>query len=109
MVWHRPVFSHFFEQCPGLNLQDLTRADIMLYMHEKFKKDEEMVQLLRTERVLATQLIEDIVDKAEGVFLWVTLVKSLLNGLMNADEMSKLQKRLDCLAPDLESLYAHVL
>jgi hypothetical protein len=29
--------------------------------------------------------------------------------LMNADEISKLQKRLDCLAPDLESHYVHVL
>jgi hypothetical protein len=60
-----------------------------------------MVQLPRTESVLATQLIEDIVDKAEGVFLWVTFLKSLLNGLMNTDGISKLQKTLDCLAPDL--------
>ncbi|PMD20004.1 hypothetical protein NA56DRAFT_705245 [Hyaloscypha hepaticicola] len=105
-----PVFSHFFEKCPGLKLQDLTKADIMLYVQGTLEKDEEMLQLLETEEFMATQLIEKIVHKADGVFLWVTLVvKSLLNGLMNGDGITTLRQRLDCLPPDLESLYAHML
>lgn len=105
-----PVFSQFFEKCAGLKLQDLTRADIMLYVQGTLKKDKEMFQLLETEEFLATQLIEEIVHKADGVFVWVTLVvKSLLNGLMNSDDITNLRLRLGFLPPDLESLYGHML
>jgi hypothetical protein len=105
-----PVFSHLLEKCPALRLQDLTKADIVLYVQGTLKTDEEMLQLLETEKLLATQLIMDIVHKADGVFLWVTLVvKSLLNGLMNGDGITNLRQRLECLPPDLESLYAHML
>jgi hypothetical protein len=105
-----PVFSHFFEKCPGLKLQDLTKANIMLYVQGTLKKNEEMLKLLETENFSATRLIMDIAYKADGVFLWVIrVVKSLLNGVMNGDGITHLQQRLDCLPPDLESLCAHIL
>ncbi|RDL35942.1 uncharacterized protein BP5553_06554 [Venustampulla echinocandica] len=54
----------------------------------------------------APLLVEEIVEKSAGVFLWVTLVvKSLLEGLQNSDRISDLQRRLRQLPADLEDLY----
>jgi hypothetical protein len=53
---------------------------------------------------------KNIIWKAEGVFLWVRLVvKSLIDGLRNGDELSVLQQRVDELPADLEKLYRHIL
>ena len=54
--------------------------------------------------------MEEIVSKADGVFLCaVLIVKSLLDGLTNRDSIEDLQRRLRLLPTDLESLYQHVL
>lgn len=50
-----------------------------------------------------------IVEKGQGVFLWVTLVvRSLLEGMMNGDKLSDLQQRLDELPADLEPLFQSI-
>jgi len=67
--------------------------------------------------VLAAQTFEaverrvnEVLCKAEGVFLWVNLVvKSLLKGLGQRDSISDLMRRLEVLPDDLESLYEHML
>lgn len=54
--------------------------------------------------------MDQISLKADGVFLWVSLVvSSLLEGLQNRDDISDLQRRIDLLPPDLESLFAAML
>jgi hypothetical protein len=51
-------------------------------------------------------LVEEIVEKANEVFLWVKLVvQSLLAGLGNRDSITDLQRRLRELPSDLEKLY----
>jgi hypothetical protein len=67
-------------------------------------------QLLRREEQFANQLIEDVVSKADGVFLWVALVvSSLLSGMAFGDRVSDLNRRLDVLPPDLGKLYEKML
>ncbi|KAF8862899.1 hypothetical protein BDZ45DRAFT_767708 [Acephala macrosclerotiorum] len=69
-----------------------------------------LVHLRRLDPKNADALAAEIVSKASGVFLWVVLaVKSLLDGLMNRDRVSDLQKRLQLLPSDLEELYKHML
>jgi len=54
--------------------------------------------------------VEEIAQKAEGVFLWVMLVvRSLLNGLMNRDGVVILQERLYSIPSDLEEFYDFML
>ena len=67
-------------------------------------------------RILATNdsrsrdLVQEIVEKARGVFLWVVLVvKSLLTGLGNADRVIHLQKRLRSFPESLEKYFGHML
>ncbi len=58
----------------------------------------------------ASFLIEEVVNKANGVFLWVTLIeKAIISGLRQGDEINYLRRRLASLPSDLEALYAHML
>lgn len=51
-----------------------------------------------------------IVRKSDGVFLWVRLVvKAIIRGSQNGDQLSDLQAHLDELPADLERLYRHML
>lgn len=55
-------------------------------------------------------LVQEIVVKAQGVFLWVTLViRSLLTGLRNADRISDLQRRLRSFPLTLEGFFHNML
>jgi hypothetical protein len=55
-------------------------------------------------------LVEEIVGKAQGVFIWVALVvQSLLRGIRNRDELSDLWDRLRLFPKELEPLYARLL
>ncbi|KAJ3546378.1 hypothetical protein NM208_g2021 [Fusarium decemcellulare] len=97
-------------QVPSLRLQDLTSDDIELYVEDSFNHSSLMSISRQANPHLVTDLHSSIVKKAEGVFLWVYLVvKSLINGLRNGDELSVLLERLDELPSDLDSLYRHML
>lgn len=52
----------------------------------------------------------EIVSRAQGVFLWVFLVvRSLVQGLTNADRITDLERRLRSLPTDLETYFRHML
>ncbi|CZR50501.1 uncharacterized protein PAC_00374 [Phialocephala subalpina] len=105
-----PVFDDIFEHAPGLRLQDLTYSDIKLYVVDHLGKNKRMLQLQEEEPVNASEIIEEIVQKACGVFLWAKLVvKSLMDGLANRDGVSRLREILEALPTDLETLYGQML
>jgi hypothetical protein len=55
-------------------------------------------------------LVTEVVERANGGFLWVYLVvKLLLEGLKNEDKLSTLQRRLRILPTDLEEYFQHML
>ena len=50
-----------------------------------------------------------IVDKAEGVFLWVyQVVRSSLEGLRNEDGIKDLRRRLDLMPADFEKYFTNI-
>jgi hypothetical protein len=108
----RPLleFDDCFSSFPGLRLQDLTMEDIKKYVNDNLKSSQRYQALSLQEPIKAPALVEEIVSKADGVFLWVKLVvKSLLSGLGKHDDISDLQHRLRLLPSDLEKLYEHML
>ncbi|CAH0044479.1 unnamed protein product [Clonostachys solani] len=105
------VFQDAYGKDPQkmLRLQDLTRNDIRSYIKGKLEEDNLLANLQQTD-ARYRDLIEDIGDKADGVFLWVVLVvRSLRQGITNADTVPILQKRLRELPADLESFFKHIL
>jgi hypothetical protein len=108
----RPLYDFVksFRAFPTLRLQDLNFDDIKQYVDDKLGANHQMEELQRKEPKQAPKLSQEIIDKADGVFLWVRLVVlSLLRGLRNSDQVSDLQRRLRILPPSLEDLFSHIL
>ena len=104
------VFDDAFKGIPMLRLQDLTFDDIQAYVFDKLEGHDRMRLLKNAEPGHAAGLVNEVVTKASGVFLWVTLVvKSLLNGLRNRDCIGDLRRRLSELPSDLDKFYTHML
>ncbi|KAH6888463.1 hypothetical protein B0T10DRAFT_548925 [Thelonectria olida] len=103
-------FEKAFEHKPSLRLEDLTYSDIKNYIVSRFFADVSFQNLQQRDTSLTTALIEEVIVKASGVFLWVQLVvSSLLTGIRFGDRVIDLKRRLDLLPPDLEQLYERML
>jgi hypothetical protein len=84
----RPLraFELAFDKSPKLRLQDLTSGDIKVFVTDKLEKHARIQELQEEDQQGVSRLMSDIVEAADGVFLWVALViKNLLDGLQNFD------------------------
>jgi hypothetical protein len=103
-------FEGAFGDCPRLKMEDLTHQDISDYVFAKFEADTQFKSLQRRQARVAKELIESIVKKSSGVFLWVTIVvASLLAGIGAGDRVEDLQKRLGLLPAEIKNLYERIL
>jgi hypothetical protein len=104
------VFEDLFGSCRKLKLQELTYRDIQLFVHDKFYHNASFLKLIQREPTEAIALLREVVEKADGVFLWVKLVvQSLLDGIRNRDELADLWTRLRLLPRELRPLYERLL
>ncbi|KAI9666492.1 MAG: hypothetical protein M1821_004428 [Bathelium mastoideum] len=104
------AFEDAFRDKPSLMLEDLTYIDIRHYVSSNFYGDPGFSRLQCLEPDFAEQLVENIVTKSSGVFLWVHLViTSLLSGLEYGDRVIDIQRRLDILPTELEQLFDKIL
>lgn len=92
-----------------LVLQDLTRSDMRGYVQGMLEKDARFLRLVESDD-RAHELATEVQQRAQGVFLWVFLVvRSLLRGLTEHDDIPMLQKRLRQLPTDLEHYFQLML
>lgn len=92
-----------------LYMQDFNSNDISAYVHDTFAHDENY-QDLEDIDTIGNLLIQEIVERANGVFLWVFLVvRSFQDGLLNGDSILNLKKRLDELPTDLNEYFERIL
>jgi hypothetical protein len=104
------AFENAFNKGPNLRLQDLTYRDIRVYVRDRLESDHRILQLSEAYPAQKEYFVREILSKANGVFLWVSLViTSLLTGLTNRDDISDLQNRLKGIPPDLEEFYGYML
>ncbi|USP82832.1 hypothetical protein yc1106_10106 [Curvularia clavata] len=105
------IFQEIFGQNYGnrLFLEELTRPDIEIFVRDTLESSAQFLSL----REMDTRyhaLVEEIIEKADGVFLWVFLIlRSLLQGLVNCDRISELQRRIRLLPSKLEDYFLHIL
>lgn len=92
-----------------LCLEDLTKDDIRRYVSETLGSDTIYRDLAKHD-ARCVSLVDDIVRRAQGVFLWVHLVvASLRRGLVAEDDFDDLNRRLNDLPDDLEEYFMHML
>lgn len=88
------IFENRFRHEPQLRVQDLTVRDLHIYARDMLPLD------------IEAELYNELVRKAEGVFLWLVLaVESINRGLTNDDPLRDLYARVRSLPEGLESLY----
>ncbi|KAK5989405.1 hypothetical protein PT974_10924 [Cladobotryum mycophilum] len=92
-----------------LCVHHVTCGDIKRYTQCRLREHPRWTHLVnRTGN--AEALIEEITEKAQGVFLWVFLVTRMLrDGLTNDDSFSDLQRRVASFPSDLEKFFKHMI
>ncbi|KAK0644033.1 hypothetical protein B0T16DRAFT_293275, partial [Cercophora newfieldiana] len=105
------VFEDSFgqNQESKLYIHELTHGDIRSYAERRLQEHPRWKDL-NEEVSNADWLIDQITERATGVFLWVFLVTGQLrNGLTEYDSFSDLQRRLERVPDDLEAFFKHIL
>lgn len=104
------IYQDNFGRNSMLRLQDLTKKDIKTFVAHKSESNKYFIRWKAEQPVQSSQFMETIVEKAQGVFLWVRLVlQSLLTGLRNSDDASDLNRRLNEIPADLEQYFRKML
>lgn len=103
------VFKTAFQGCPGFSIHEYTTDDIRHYAEEKIQADMHgNITIKGGEEV--RNLVERIVRKAEGVFLWVKLVvNEIVEGLCEGDTMEELKTLLSTIPTELGEVYTRAL
>ncbi|KAI0160734.1 prion-inhibition and propagation-domain-containing protein [Xylariaceae sp. FL1272] len=112
VISSRPIreCEQAYQDGPKLKLQDLTRPDIALYVEERVSKHPYTQVIMKKDAVRAKEMMCSLVDKSSGVFLWVVLAcRSVLQGFNNCDTLDILERRINKLPRELESLFQHIL
>lgn len=108
------VFLDAFGGCPGFAIHQYTREDIQMYAFDRMRS--ELSLDMSSETVTRFQgLLQEIVDKARGVFIWVRLViDELIDGIcegdiFGSDPIDKLHELLADIPDELRALYRRAI
>ena len=102
-------FEEFLPSC-SLRLQDLTKEDMQVYVKTKIDEIPQIHSLSTDKISWKDEMRRLIVERAQGVFLWVELVtKSQINGIRNCDDLATLERKLSSLPGEVEELYSRML
>jgi hypothetical protein len=99
------VFLDHFSGPQGLKLQDLTYDDIHQFVREKLEGNEKFLNLEKPKNG-GEELISQVTDRADGVFLWVALVVKLLDDACDdEDQFSDLQRKVESTPQEVKDLF----
>ncbi|KAK5654647.1 hypothetical protein OQA88_6968 [Cercophora sp. LCS_1] len=104
------IFEDSFGQESGskLYMHELTHDDIHRYTESRLQEHPRWKELERDGD--SAWLVDQITERAAGVFLWVFLVTNQLrNGLTEYDTLKELRKRLESIPDDLEAFFKQIL
>lgn len=105
-----PIFLQRLDGRQRIRLQDLTRNDVKKIIQETLEQEKRAVQLQTLDGYEWDELREEIVNRADGVFLWVILtLKALSEGLHAAESIRDLRQKLDSIPKELRSFFDFIL
>lgn len=94
-----------FSRSPNFAIHDHTASDIRKYAYESLKRSYFQQVSIANVPGLA-DIVDEILVKAEGVFIWVKLVvNELAEGLRDGDTIAELRELLSSLPSELRDLY----
>lgn len=100
------VFTHAYGRKRQLAVQELTQSDLKKYISDTLQNSDLFVGFQQLDPLGCRTLLDEISNKAQGVFLWVYLVgRSLLRGLQNGDSMDILLARVHEMPDSLDGFF----
>ncbi|KAI8681041.1 NACHT domain-containing protein [Fusarium keratoplasticum] len=100
------VFADAFRREPSLTMQNLSKRDIEHFVRTEFDQSIAFQELKEVFQDEATPIIKEIIEKAQGVFLWVNLVvHNLLWILVDNPSLPNLKRKLAEIPSDIVGLY----
>ena len=112
-VSSRPLFAFkgAFAGSPCLKLQDLTFDTIRDYINKQLSHlVQQNASSNKNARQKAERLIDIIVQRADGVFLWAVIAtREVRDGLQGMADLDQLAQAIEVLPPELEDLFLLVL
>ncbi|CAD6581375.1 MAG: hypothetical protein TREMPRED_002993 [Tremellales sp. Tagirdzhanova-0007] len=115
LVASRPwsIFSESFRDAPRLRLQDLTAGDMRRFIKGRLSDHPVTKRAIKEEPELGDHLVGLMLQKAGGVFLWVSLAVAVLAEIEEDTSctisMADLTARLTNLPGSLDELYRYRL
>lgn len=104
------AFEQAFDSVPHMLLQDLTRTDMSEFILSRMKENECTLRMIRHDPAGFQEVRSEMLQRAEGVFLWTSLVlRALLAVVVEGSTMQDVSAYLTRLPSDLEDLFAHLL
>lgn len=104
-----------FEKAFGSNedarlyMHHLTQEDVRVFVRDRIGMDEHFQQLIVEDKKAARDIIDSIMRRAEGVFLWVYLVERQVHrSLLAGDGLETLRKRVLDTPADLGAYFKHM-
>jgi hypothetical protein len=101
------------QQYKQLKIHEWTGTDVSRYVASRLNDTRQTLELAGIHgaaRRIDQDLINAVVERAAGVFLWVHLVvEDLIRGLKNGDTSEELQDRVSRLPSDLKALYENIV
>ncbi|KAH6856112.1 hypothetical protein B0I37DRAFT_351213 [Chaetomium sp. MPI-CAGE-AT-0009] len=103
------VFKDAYAQSPTLQLERLTLDDMKLFVQSKLDMSPGYREFACTQPKEATQIITDLVEKASGVFLWITVISGLLETSFQEGARTKeLRGIIDKLPDEISDLFQYI-
>ncbi|KAL7785865.1 hypothetical protein V8C37DRAFT_393291 [Trichoderma ceciliae] len=101
------VFQNAFEYAvPNLRLQDLTYEDMYRYTRDRLRENVHIRRLIKHETAIGEALIQQAVQKSDGVFLWVRLaLNEMIRKFERATGLVGLSETLQTLPTELSELF----
>jgi hypothetical protein len=100
------VFTHAYGRKRQLAVQELTQSDLKRYISDTLQSSDLFAGFQQLDPQGCRTLLDEISNKAQGVFLWVYLVgRSLLRGLQNGDSMDILLARVREMPDSLDGFF----
>jgi hypothetical protein len=103
-------FKDKLETFPNIKLEDFNRRDMEAFVEAEFRSSRALNEQAKVAKQEIADLQKELVDKSDGVFLWLRLVtRRLLRAAQDGTPSRKLREILNEMPPGLDEFFEHML
>lgn len=102
-------FNDALDSSPMICMQDVTVNDMLLFVNGNVGSNRAFMDMKKTFPAEAELLVQEVVEKANGVFIWVSVVAKLLQNALNEGEgLTRLRSIVESLPEDIGKIYDRI-